>query len=107
MIKGRKLLLHPHRRATAPHIARQIQKLADVQHGDRFLADRPRRLLQVKLRFHRNDEYVILPARALRHQRLVDDFMGQSQKIGAQAELAPADLIRLTRGKTADLIVSD
>lgn len=26
-------------------------------------------------------------------------------KIGAQVELAPADLIRLTRGKTADLIV--
>ena len=26
-------------------------------------------------------------------------------KIGAQAELAPGDLIKITRGKTADLIV--
>ena len=37
----------------------------------------------------------------------LDTMAVSAGKIGAQAELAPADLIRLTRGQTADLIVSD
>ena len=37
----------------------------------------------------------------------LDTMAVSAGKIGAQAELAPAELIRLTRGKTADLIVSD
>ena len=37
----------------------------------------------------------------------LDTMAVSAGKIGAQVELAPADLIRLTRGQTADLIVSD
>ena len=93
------LLLHTHRGATAAHIARSGQELANVHHSERLLPRRKRRRFKIKLLCNGNATDHMVARRRRGHQRL-EPLIGIFSKLfgNMHAQLTVAfdiDLVRI------------
>ncbi len=106
MIKyRRKLFLHTDRTAPAAYISSQGRDLADMDHCNRFLSHRARRLFEVQRLCNRDHENVMLPTAPHSHQRF-------EYRVGVTAgELCDRDAVnrlipvRIIEGPVGDFLL--